>query len=391
MKTSFAHIVVGAGALGSATAYWLARSGVRDVLVLEQFSLGHDRGASGDSSRIIRHAYHSPVYTALTQAAYDAWAHVEDETGLKLVLRTGGLHLAIAGSPGATELDSYRASLVPHGIPADDLDAGQIRARWPQWRIPDDVIGLFQRDGGILDIRRSVAAHVALARGLGVTFLPETRVGGVRSTDRQVTVATSRGTFAAESVVLCVASWLPELLGDLGLHWNIALTQEQVSWFATPNLRAFAPDRFPIWMWHGERLFYGFPVYGEVAVKAGRDLTGRFVTVEDRSYEPVHEETALVASFLREHLPDALGPELYSRTCVYDLAPDREFILDRAPGHPRIALAVGAGHMGKFASLFGRILADLATTGATAWPIEPFRATRPALTDPDFIPALRLA
>jgi len=44
------------------------------------------------------------------------------------------------------------------------------------------------------------------------------------------------------------------------LNWRMTLTQEQVSYFATPNLRDFAPDRFPIWIWHGEPLFYGFPV-----------------------------------------------------------------------------------------------------------------------------------
>jgi hypothetical protein len=59
--------------------------------------------------------------------------------------------------------------------------------------------------------------------------------------------------------VLCVASWLPALLGDLGLDWRITLSQEQVSYFATPHLRDFTPDRFPVWMWHGEPPCYGFP------------------------------------------------------------------------------------------------------------------------------------
>jgi glycine/D-amino acid oxidase-like deaminating enzyme len=76
--------VVGAGALGSATAYWLTRAGVSDVLVLEQYHLEHGRGASEDHSRIIRHAYHPRMWhdfalqpgllaaadSALTQAAW---------------------------------------------------------------------------------------------------------------------------------------------------------------------------------------------------------------------------------------------------------------------------------------------------------------------------------
>jgi hypothetical protein len=70
---TYSHIVVGAGGLGTAAAYWLAKSGCRDVLVLEQFELGNGRGASEDHSRIIRHSYHSADYTALTPAAYESW------------------------------------------------------------------------------------------------------------------------------------------------------------------------------------------------------------------------------------------------------------------------------------------------------------------------------
>jgi len=138
-------------------------------------------------------------------------------------------------------------------------------------------------------------------------------------------------------------------------------------------------------------VFYGFPVYGEVAVKAARGMTGRFVTQQTRSFEPDPAETDLVASFLRERLPGAVGPELYSKTCVYDMPPDRDFIIDRVPGHPQITVGIGAGHAAKFASLLGKILADLATGGRTAYPIAAFRAGRPALTDPLFKPVFRMA
>ena len=125
MRRGHSYIVVGAGALGSAAAYWLTRSGATDVLVLEQYGLGHGLGASEDHSRIIRHAYHSSVYTALTQAAYDTWAEIEGETGLQLVFKTGGLDLAVAGTPGEADLSIYRGSLAPFGIPSEDLGASE--------------------------------------------------------------------------------------------------------------------------------------------------------------------------------------------------------------------------------------------------------------------------
>ena len=224
MRRGHSYIVVGAGALGSAAAYWLTRSGATDVLVLEQYGLGHGHGASEDQSRIIRHAYHSSVYTALTQAAYDAWAEIEGETGLQLVFKTGGLDLAVAGTAGEADLGNYRGSLAPFGIPSEDLDAAEIRRRWPAWRIGDDVVGLYQQDGGILDIRRANAAQIALARRGGVEFRPHTTVRGITQRAHGVTLTTDDGTLDADQVILCVASWLPTLLADLGLGWRITLS-----------------------------------------------------------------------------------------------------------------------------------------------------------------------
>jgi monomeric sarcosine oxidase len=387
---SYSHIVVGTGALGAAAAYWLARSGARDVLVLEQFGVGHEWGASEDHSRIIRHSYHSPDYTALTPSAYAAWAEVEDETGLQLVLKTGGLDLARQGTDGVHEIENYRNSLRAAGLDWEDLDGTAIRRRYPQWRIDDDVVAMYQRETGLVDIRRANAAHLARAREMGVTVRPHTCVTEVRSTDSGVTIVAGDESFTADSAVLCVASWLPRLAGALGLTWTMTLSEEQVTYFATPHLRQFAPDRFPVFIWHGDDLFYGFPVYGEVAVKLSRDMRGAWTTLEERSYEIDHDEELYIQRFAEQYLPQAVGPILYSKSCVYDMPPDRDFVIDLVPGQPRIALGIGAGHAAKFAGVIGQALAQLSLTGSSDHPIAPFALDRPALTDPHFTPTFRL-
>src|SRR5215218_3244407 len=119
-KTAFEYIVVGCGGVGSAAVYWLSREAGTEVLGLEQFHLGHDRGGSEDHSRIIRLSYHDPAYTALTPHTYEA--EVEDESGIRLVFETGGLDLeSVEDEP--EYIDKYAGAMAETGIPYEELSA----------------------------------------------------------------------------------------------------------------------------------------------------------------------------------------------------------------------------------------------------------------------------
>jgi len=386
----FRYAVVGGGGIGSAAAYWLSRRAGADVVCLEQWELGHALGASEDHSRIIRLGYHSADYTALTPSSYEAWRVVEAESGIPLVHTTGMVNLARPETEGGRILDAYVEAMGAHDIPFEDLGGEELMARWPQFRLDPGLRALVQPDGGILDIRKAGAVHRALARARGATVLGDTPVTAIRPGADGVVLETPAGAVHAERVVLCAGAWNRGLLAGLGVHWPILLTQEQVTYYATANLRAFAPDRFPIWIWHGDEEYYGFPVFGEVATKAAQDLGGPAVDVGPAAWEPDPERVRRVAEFVEGILPGYSGPELHTRCCLYDMPPDRNFVVDLVPGHPRVAVCIGAGHAAKFAGLLGRILADLTVDGGTAHPIAPFTADRPALTDPAFAPTYRL-
>ncbi|WP_203580247.1 N-methyl-L-tryptophan oxidase [Microbacterium hibisci] len=391
MTTGYSHIVIGAGAIGSAAAYWLSQAGAERVLVLEQFDLVNTLGSSGDHSRIIRRAYHRADYTKLTDAMFDAWAHLEERAGLQVYTRTGGLDLSPAEGRAADEVHEYRRAMDAAGIAYEDLSVDDIRERYPQWRVADDTVGLYQEDGGILDIRRSVSAHTALAMAAGVEFRPRTRAVGVGIGERGVSVRLGDGSVVhADHLVVAAASWLGELMPDLGLRFALTLSQEQVAYFAPRTAAAFTPDRFPIWIHHGAEVHYGFPIYGEAAVKLARDMRGRFISSDERVFDGDADEPLRLQAFLARYLPDAAGSLLATKTCVYDMPADRDFVLDTVPGHPHVAVFNGAGHAGKFAGLMGRIIADLLTVGRTSHDVSAFRLTRPAIVDPDFVPVFRL-
>jgi sarcosine oxidase len=391
VRRTFEYIVVGCGGVGSAAAYWLSRQAGEQTLALEQFALGHDRGSSEDHSRIIRLSYHAPEYTALTPHTYEAWREVEEESGTRLVFESGGLDLEPVAD-GPRYIDQYAAAMRAAGIPYEELSAHEVMERFPQFRLDGCVRALHQADAGLVDAGRANAAHVALARACGATILENTPVQGIRVAGDGVEVATEGAAFSGRRLIVAAGAWTNLVLRPVGLELPITCTQEQVTYFRAPTLERFSPERFPVWIWHGgpKSSFYGVPVYGAPGTKAGQDVGGDVVTVDTRTFEPNERALANLRSFLERYIPDSLGPELYTKTCLYDMPPDREFVLGTLPEHPQVSIFVGAGHGFKFASLAGKILSELALYGETDYPIEAFRVDRPALTDPAYEPAFAM-
>ncbi|MDN5916047.1 MAG: N-methyl-L-tryptophan oxidase [Pseudonocardia sp.] len=382
-------IVVGLGGLGSAALYRLASELGSGVLGIEQFGLGHGRGASQDHSRIIRLAQHQAQYAALAAPAYKAWDEVEGESGQQILTRTGGLVIEdrVARRDTATgtrNIEGYTAMFDRFGVGYELLDADELVSRWPQFRPGGDEQALYQPESGIIDAARANAVHIALARAHGAEIRADTPVRAVRPDGDGVAVVTDGGTLRADRVVVAGDAWSNQVLAETGTTLPLTVLQEQVTYYSTPHLAEFAPSRFPVFMWHGRHNFYGFPVYGEVATKLGQHMGGHETTAQDRGFEPDPVRRERYAGFVSEHIPRFGGPELYSKTCLYTVPPDQNFVLDTLPEHPQITVAIGAGHAFKFAALIGRLLTDLALDRAPSYPIDAFTLTRPALTDPAF-------
>jgi sarcosine oxidase len=377
MRRDFEYIVVGLGGWGSAAAYWLSRRAGADVLGLEQFELGHVRGESQDHSRIIRLSYHTPAYVELAKHAYKAWAEVERDAGEQLVLKTGGLDFAPRES--AIPLTNYSGSMDAAGVPYEHLDAAEIRRRWPQFAVTDDIHGLYQPESGIAMAARGNAAHVRMAREHGATLRDGAPVERLRSVGDEIEVTAGGVTYRGRRLVIAAGAWSNGALTYFGMHLPLRVTKEQVTYFATPHLADFQPDRFPIWIWMDDPCFYGFPIFGEAGPKAGQDSGGEEVTADTRTFEPDQAALKRTVDFLGRYIPKALGPIIYTKTCLYTLTPDRDFVVDTLPDHPNVAVGIGGGHGFKFASLIGRILSDLAIDGRTERNIEPFRIGRAIL------------
>ncbi len=382
MAETYDLVVVGLGALGSSTAWHAARRGLR-VLGLEQFELGHDRGASHDTSRILRHSYHTPAYVALTFDAYEDWADLEDATGETFVTITGGLDLFPNGA--AIPIDDYTLSMDAREVPYELLERAEIHERWPQLSLPEGTSALYQQRTAIVPAARGTAAMQRRAVAHGAVLRDRSPVLAIEPTADGVEIVLGTGRVSAARVVVTADAWTSRLVEPLGCRLPLTVTEEQVTYFAPADPEQFRPDQFPVWIWMDEPSFYGFPTYGEDTVKAAQDCGGPTVTGDERSSETDPAMLDRMSRFMASTFP-ASGPAVRSKRCLYTLTPDRDFVVSAVPGLDQVVVGLGAAHGFKFAATFGRLLTDVAVDGRTDADISAFGLDRAALTDPTFQP-----
>lgn len=373
MDTNFDVIVIGLGAMGSSAIYHLAKRGAR-VLGLDAHARGHTLGSSHGKSRIIREAYfEAPDYVPLVQRAYGLWRELEIESGRSLLTITGGLNL---GRPESAMVSGALASARMHGLPYELLAPAEVHARFPGFRLPDDFVGVFEPNAGILNPEACVGAHLDLAARHGATVRHEEPVLAWSATPAGARVETARATYETGGLVIAAGPWANEQLTDLALPLEI---QRVVNvHFAPRQPHLFAAPDSPVFLIEApEGDYYGFPNLPGQGVKIGRHDVGERCTARTVRRTIGPEEIDALRDVLDRYLPGASGEVIATLTCMYTNTPDRHFILDTYPGRPRVAYGAGfSGHGFKFSSAIGEVLADLATTGATALPIAFLSAAR---------------
>jgi monomeric sarcosine oxidase len=321
--------VVGAGIMGSATAYALAREG-RDVLLLEQFRIGHEHGSSHGRSRIVRLAYPEVEFVELAREAFAGWRELEQETGQELLELKGLLELVKSSSQSTAD------ALEAAGAEYELLDADGARSRWPVG-VPNGWTALFQPEAGIVRADFAHRAFIDGALARGARLEEETRVESLDQLDAKVIVVTA-------------GPWVGSFFPDL----PVRTTRETVAYFRRegdplPVVAQLDPET-------RGHLIYSLhdPQHG---LKAGVHHAGATVGPD----EPGGPDPAVVeraAEFVARTYLDADPEPVAVETCMYTTTPDERFILER-----RGKVVVGSacsGHGFKFAPAIGSRLAALA-------------------------------
>jgi sarcosine oxidase len=362
-------VVVGLGAMGSATAYQLAQRGQR-VLGLDAGQPPHADGSHCGETRITRKAIgEGDVYVPIVLRSYELWREIEEATGESLLEITGGLW--ISSEKRQVEMhvadffDKTLAAARRFGIAHEILDAAAMRRRFPQFNVRDDEQGYFEPEAGQLRPEGCIRAQLQLAVRAGATLRLGERVERISQSRGEVVVVTDRGEYTAGQAVICAGPGALELF-PAQVAARLRVSRQLQYWFEATGL-----GESPVWIWELQErrnAIYGFPSHGGVVKVATESFSG------DISPEQ------MFASLVAPHVAGVSARCVKTVPCLYTCTPDFHFLIDRHPSMNRVLLASPcSGHGFKHSAAIGEALAQWVVDGRPRLDLSTFSISRAAI------------
>ena len=358
-------VVVGLGAMGSATAYQLAKRGAR-VLGIDAHAPPHEHGSHCGESRITRKAIgEGDDYVPLVLRSHELWREIERESGESLLHVVGGLWISSPRRQSEVHVADFFAKTVAaarrFGIAHEVLGAAAIRRRFPQFNVKDDESGYYEPDAGYVRPEACVRAQLALAARHGARLLTGERVERIEQDGDGVVVTTDRGIHRAATAVVTAGAGVVDVVPEWRERFRV--TRQVQFWFEAQGF-----EDLPVWIWElqgRDHAIYGFPAHGGVAKIATESFT--------REIGPDEMYASLVAPFLH----GVSAPCVKTIRCLYTATADFRFLIDRHPKMDRVIVASAcSGHGFKHSAAIGEAVAQLAVTGQSTIDLQPFALGR---------------
>lgn len=379
--------VIGLGAMGAATLYQLAKRGV-NVVGIDRFTPPHDQGSSHGDTRITRQAVgEGDAYAPLVRRAQQIWRELEAETGAELFEQCGVLVMTSSktatshhGTADFTERTLSQARR--YGIEHEQLDAEQIRSRFPQFvPVLDNATGYFEPGGGYVRPERCIDTQLRLAQQLGATLLTGVTVSQLDSSADSVTLIADGQTLRAKNVIVCAGMWSAELLGA-PFDTLLRVCRQKLYWFELAQPSIFPVPSPTFILAHGptdEDLCYGFPpLPGENCVKIATEHYATSTTPAQLNRDVSAEECAqMFASQLLGKIAGVLPKAVKTAVCSYTVTQDFNFIIDQHPSHPAVTVVSAcSGHGFKHSAAIGEALAQRLVAGQSELDLSAFTVAR---------------
>jgi sarcosine oxidase len=381
-------VVAGLGAMGSATAYQLAMTGV-SVLGLDPHRPPHTLGSTHGDTRITRVAVGEGLeYVPLVRRSHEIWREIEDRSGAEVLSQCGGLVLAppqasFAMHGSESFLERTVAAAEAYGLDHERLGTADVAARFPQFALAADEQGYYEPGAGFVRPEAAVEAQLRLALERGADLGFGERVVGYDDHGTHVTVRTTNRTVEASALVVTTGPWVSDLVPELVPM--VRVLRQVLFWFGLRDPSSYPMLRAsPVYIWSPgtdpDEVIYGFPMVDgpDGGAKVAREQYVVDTTPDDvdRSVGPAEVEE-MYERYVRDRLPALSGRCVKAAVCLYTVTPDSRFVIDRLPSMPNVIVASPcSGHGFKHSAAIGECVARLATGGESPIDLTPFALPR---------------
>ena len=371
LKDWYEVVIIGAGAHGLATAYYLARHGITDVALVDKGYLGS--GASGRNTAIVRSNYRTAEGVPFYNEGLKLYMEMSEELDFNVMLSQQG-HLTLAHTDRAVAGLRERAEVNQVlGVDSRLIFLDEIARLVPGLDVSDHprfpiMAGLYHPPGGIIRHDAVVWGYARAVHRAGVELHPFTEVTDIQADHGAVTgVMTNRGSIQTGTVVNATAGWASTISNMAGIPLPIV----------THPLQAFVTE--PLKPWLNTVIVSGtLHVYinqtgrGELVIGAEFD---HYSSYSMRSTLDFMEQSATHSIELFPFLREVRVLRQWAGIC--DMTPDFSPIIGPVDELKGYYLDVGWGTYGfKVAPIAGKTTAECIATGRVPDLIAPFAYSR---------------
>ena len=384
-------LIVGAGIMGLAIAYELAKRGLSDVVVVDKGYLAG--GASGRNGGGVRMQWSSEMNIRLMRESIDICKGFAKELGVNVWLRQGGYLFLGKSEAERVRMERNVALQNENGVPTRMLAPDEARSMVPELDVSGVVAACYNPHDGIIFPWPFLWGYADQAARRGVEIHPHTNVERIeRLGGGGFDVVTTKGTVRAKRVLNCAGAWSPEVARLVGVelpnhpHRHEILSTEPLKPFLGPMVSVLESG-----------LYFSQSMRGEI-------VTG--VTVPDHPHERIAGRADPDKTFSRDD-GVKMGSRLLFLTTLareithvmprlahirvlrqwagpYDISPDGHPLVGEVPEVPGFHLCCGfMGHGFMMAPVVGRMMGEWLAKGVTPPFARKWRLSRFAEGDID--------
>jgi sarcosine oxidase subunit beta len=220
-------VVIGGGVTGLATAYELARAGVRDVVLLDRDALG--AGSTCKAAGGVRAMFSDPVNITLGARSLETFRDFPARFGQEIDFAAVGYLFLLSTPEAVAAFEDAVALQNSLGVPSRMIDVAEAQRLSPLIA-PDGLLAAaFSPTDGHCTPESVVLGYASAARRAGATLLPHCAATGLEVTDGRVAaVHTAAGTVRTDAVVCAAGAWSAEVGGWAGVDLPVTPLRRQV-------------------------------------------------------------------------------------------------------------------------------------------------------------------